>query len=1125
MESTDRTVSPSGRPSALTVLHVEDDPAFAELTRIHLERARDSLTVVSETDPEAALEWLETAGAAGSPPVDCIVSDYQMPRLDGIELLRAVRARYPSLPFVLYTGQGSEEVAADAFAADATDYLRKDSGSAAAEVLANRIESAVTVEGRRSDYRELFEAAGDGILVHETSGDRILDANPAFCDLVGHDREELLGMGVGDFSADTPEYDAEAAAARIERAATGAPESFEWVVRHADGHLVPVEVTLTRAALGGNDRVVAHVRDVSRRREQERQFEAIFNGTFQFIGLLDPDGTLLEANDTALAFGGFEEADVVGRPFWEAPWWAGDEERVGDLRRAVGRAAAGEFVRYDVQVDGVDGPAVIDFSLKPVRGEGGEVELLIPEGRNVSDLRRTEAALRESEERYERVVENVQDVVFETDTEGRWTYLNDAWEATTGRGAASTLGEPCLECVHPSGRSRGEFAPLVAGETDVCRQELELLTDDGGTLLVEAFARAVRGPDGEFQGTVGVLRDVTDQRDREQTLARQNQRLRAAYERLDEGYYAVDGDWTVTYWNDRMAERTGLRPEEAVGQSLWEAAPSFVGTEFEIYYREAMAAQRSVSFEGFDEAFDQWVEVRVYPSSDGLSVYSRDVSERKAREDELARMRDLLDMAQELTGVGGWEYDVRSGEGLLTTQTRVMFGVDDLPEGWAPSMDAVARRYHEDDREEFRSAVRAALDDGVPFDLELRLAETTPDGDPRWVRQICQPVSMGGETVLLRGTVQDVTERHAFERRLRSREREIREERAFTDSLLDALPDPFYLFDAGGWLARWNETFGERTGYADATLAGMHVLDFVPSSDADRVEAWLDAVADGRTATVESALVTADGEHFPHEFNASPVYDGQGRDYGLAGAARDISARVAREGELERQNERLESFTSIVSHDLRNPLAVMRGALEGGEDDPVALDRARRALGRMETLVDDLLTLSRQGEDVGETMGVDLESIARRSWRLADTGEAELAVDGTVALLADPSRLTQAFENLFRNAVEHGSTGNRSAERSDDAVEHGSDDADAAVHVGPLPDSDGFYVADDGPGIPPERRDLVFEHGFTDSPDGTGFGLAIVRSIVEAHGWTVSVTESETGGARFEVRGVDRVGV
>lgn len=204
MERTDRVVPSSGLSSDLTVLHVEDDPGFAELTRLHLERARETLTVVTETDPEAALEWLEAEAAAGGAPVDCIVSDYRMPRLNGLELLRAVRERFPSLPFVLYTGQGSEEVAADAFATDATDYLRKDSGSGAAEVLANRIESAVTVEAERSDYRELFESAGDGILVHETSGDRILDANPAFCELVGYDRAELLGMGVGDISRGTP---------------------------------------------------------------------------------------------------------------------------------------------------------------------------------------------------------------------------------------------------------------------------------------------------------------------------------------------------------------------------------------------------------------------------------------------------------------------------------------------------------------------------------------------------------------------------------------------------------------------------------------------------------------------------------------------------------------------------------------------------------------------------------------------------------------------------------------------------------------------------------------------------------------------------------------------------------
>jgi PAS domain S-box-containing protein len=1107
MESADRTVTPRSPPNELTVLHVDDDPGFAELTRITLERARDALHVVTRDDPTAALEWLEAQAEADVPPVDCIVSDYQMPAMDGVELLRAVRDRWHSVPFILYTGQGSEEVATDAFAADATDYLRKDSGSGAAEVLANRIEAAVAVESQRSDYRELFEAAGDGILVHETSGDRIIDVNPAFCDLIGYGREELLGMGVGEFSAEDAAFDAEAAAARIERAATEGPQVFEWIVERADGHHLPVEVSLTRAELGGVSRVLAHVRDISERREQERRFEAIFNGTFQFIGLLEPDGTLVEANDTALEFGGFEESDVVGRPFWEAPWWAGDEERVATLRDAIGRAADGAFVRYDVEVAGADGSVVIDFSLQPVHDEDGEVELLIPEGRDVTDLREAEAALQANEHRYERLFENVQDVVFETDAEGRWTYLNEAWRTTTGGDPEAALGESSLKWIHPEDRARNEaaLAPLVAGEEEVTRHGLRFRSADGHDRRMEVFARAIRDAEGVFEGTVGVLRDVTEHREREAELERQNRQLKAAYERLDEGYYAVDDDWTVTYWNDRMVERTGVSTAEAVGASLWEAVPSFVGTEFEIYYREAMAAQRSVSFEGYEEAFGQWVEVRVYPSTKGLSVYSRDVSERKAREDELARMRELLDMAQELAEVGGWEYDLQSGEGLLTDQARVLFGVG---EEWEPTLEGGLEQFHPDDRDRLRRALTDAIEEGVPFDLELRLDEETRTGEPRWVRQICQPISMGAETVLLRGTTQDVTARHRFERRLREREREIRGERAFTDSLLDALPDPFYLLDADGWLARWNETLGERTGYADETLAGMHVLEFVPDEDAARIEAWMARVGEGETATVESALVTDHGERIPHEFNASPVYDGHGRDFGLAGAARDISARVEREAELQRQNDRLESFTSIVSHDLRNPMAVMRGALEGAErDDPEALARAERALDRMSTLVADLLTLAQQGEDVGETMGVDLESVVERSWNHADTGDATLEVEETFAFLADPSRLTQVLENLFRNAADHAST-----------------EAPATVRVGPLPDDGGFYVEDDGPGIPADRRDLVFRHGFTDSRDGTGFGLAIVRSIVEAHGWTVTATDSRDGGARFEVRGVRSVG-
>jgi signal transduction histidine kinase len=110
--------------------------------------------------------------------------------------------------------------------------------------------------------------------------------------------------------------------------------------------------------------------------------------------------------------------------------------------------------------------------------------------------------------------------------------------------------------------------------------------------------------------------------------------------------------------------------------------------------------------------------------------------------------------------------------------------------------------------------------------------------------------------------------------------------------------------------------------------------------------------------------------------------------------------------------------------------------------------------------------------------------------------------------VADETTLRQALENLYRNAAEHGT----------DGVDAGSDGS-ITVAVGATPD--GFYVADDGAGIPADERDQVFEHGYTTRSEGTGFGLSIVREIVEAHDWSITVTESEDGGARFEISGVE----
>jgi signal transduction histidine kinase len=219
---------------------------------------------------------------------------------------------------------------------------------------------------------------------------------------------------------------------------------------------------------------------------------------------------------------------------------------------------------------------------------------------------------------------------------------------------------------------------------------------------------------------------------------------------------------------------------------------------------------------------------------------------------------------------------------------------------------------------------------------------------------------------------------------------------------------------------------------------------------------------------------------------------------------------------LARKNERLEEFASILSHDLRNPLNVLQGSLDLAEEtgDPERFAACRRAADRMEGLIEDVLALARKGETVADPMPVRLADLLENCWTGVETADATLRVETDRGVMADESRLKQVIENLVRNSVEHGSTGNRA--KPDDAVEHGGDDV--TVTVGDL--EDGFYVADDGPGIPPEERDRVFDSGYSNSADGTGFGLAIAERIVEAHGWTIGVTEGADGGARFEIRGV-----
>lgn len=345
---------------------------------------------------------------------------------------------------------------------------------------------------------------------------------------------------------------------------------------------------------------------------------------------------------------------------------------------------------------------------------------------------------------------------------------------------------------------------------------------------------------------------------------------------------------------------------------------------------------------------------------------------------------------------------------------------------------------------------------------------------------------------------------------------------AFTDRLRrqsEALLEQhehYQYLERVGEIGYWEIRPAEEPPYPVYATDGMYqILDQNPDQSLD-VERGLETTHPEDRARLESAVERAFSEGEPWDMEirvqtgddetqwvhtvGDPVIDGDQVQF-VRGMLQEITTQKQYELDLERQNERLDEFVSVVSHDLRNPLGVATGRLELAREEleHEDLEAVARALQRMDGLIDDFLTLAREGESITELQSVVLAEVIRDCWHTVDTADAELDLDTECTLRADPGRLRQLLENLIRNAVEHGGDG-------------------VTVHAGDL--EDGFFIEDDGKGIPPAESDRIFEAGYSSRPEGTGFGLSIVKRAADAHGWDVKVTEGSQGGARFEFTGV-----
>ncbi|MFC7018826.1 MULTISPECIES: PAS domain-containing protein [Haloarcula] len=743
---------------------------------------------------------------------------------------------------------------------------------------------------------------------------------------------------------------------------------------------------------------------------------------------------------------------------------------------------------------------------------------------------------RQELERQEFLFERVQ----ETAEIGIWEYAPTSGELHWSDGVRRIHGvdgdyEPSLDdgigFYHPDDRAAIESAVERAIEDgEPYDLDLRIVRPDGDVRDVRVQGERIDSPRGDGTAVRGVIQDITDRKAAE----REHRELAGEYEALldtsGDAIFLLDVETsgeTPTFEFARLSPgyetQTGITTEEVRGQTPRDVFGEEGGAAVESHYRRCIERREPISYReelAIDEDARFWdtslAPVIVDDEVVRLVGIARNITEQVERERDLETTNQRLESLIEATPLTVMEIDPEGNVTRWNDEAETMFGWSReeilgefnpiVPEEKQSEFAAYRQRVLNGER--IRGAeIQRETKHGTELDLLLSVAPITgPDGDVTSILAV----------------LDDITEQKQLERKLRSLQetaqrlsgaqsaeeigsiaveaaREILgfdltavweyNERAET---LDPLAASTHTRELIGEVPRLrNEDSPGWSAFEDSELR-IHD-DLVSETSLDVPSAKLD---DGLFVPLDDVGLIAAGTHSRQDFSDTDT--DLFRILGSTVAA--ALGRANREARLQRQNERLDQFASVVAHDLRNPLSVAMGFTDIAQEsqDPAHFEKIENAHDRIERLIEDLLTLARGETTITEPAQIDISTVATEAWGYVDTHEADLEIDDDMPVVSgDDGRLIQLFENLFRNAIEHG--GN-----------------DVTVTVGLLPDSEGLYVEDDGTGIPTDRQETVFDHGVTTNTDGTGFGLSIVSDIAKAHGWTVRVTDGTDGGARFE---------
>jgi PAS domain S-box-containing protein len=619
----------------------------------------------------------------------------------------------------------------------------------------------------------VFDDLGVGITLHDPETGAIVGANSRLEELYGYTEAELSELSVADYTATDEGFTQADAEARIQAAADGEPQEFEWRVERADGERFWAEVRLARTSLDGDDYVLAEISDISARKhhqqalDSERAFiEQSLETLEDSFYLLDVDGTLQRWNATLSETTGYSDDEFAEMHALEL-FAEADQPTIGTAIEEVIESGSA-IVEAPLQT--ADGDLIPhEFTGTQLTDDEGEIQGIIGIGRNIAERKERLDRLQKQEEAFRTLHQTAsKSVPFEEKVaellefgrafmgveQGFLTSIDgDTQEIVVGvgpneqlkTGAEAPFSESyCRHTVDPE--RNGPLTVMDAAnegwKDDPAFERFGLacyagskITVDGETTGTICFAD--RNPaDKEFteiQETFVEL--LTEWVGYELERAEREAKYRRLTERISDAYYAVDTEFTVTYWNDTIAERLDVPHEEIVGENLWEYFPEITDTVVEERLREAMATGEATTCEYYYEPADYWSVLQIYPDDDGLAVISKDITDRKEYERRLERSNERLqefayilshDLQEPLRMVSSYVdlLEAELGDDLdADTREYMEFAVDgaDRMRGMIDGLLEYSRV--ETEGKEFESVDAEAVVDGVIDDLQLAITE------------------------------------------------------------------------------------------------------------------------------------------------------------------------------------------------------------------------------------------------------------------------------------------------------------------------------------------------------------------------------------------------------------------